>query len=298
MKSTPLRSMTGFSRARVETALGQFSVELRSVNYRFHEASVSLPRELGHLEMRARALLRRHIERGKLDCRVRWLPADRAQPEVRLNMPLAQVYIARLDELRRTAQSAEIPLATLASLPGVLETMPPELDENQLWESLESALESVLKGFDSERTREGEALRRQLAELGARLRELATLIEARKDSVVRLQRERLAQRIAELEDATRARVEPGRLELELAMYADRADISEELVRLGAHFDRYEQLLAGGDEPVGRALDFLVQELQREVNTIMSKARDTELTGHGLEMKSAIEKIREQIQNIE
>ena len=297
-KINHLRSMTGFHRTRVDTAIGQVSVEVRSVNSRFHEAAVSLPRDLGHLEMRVRALLRGHVARGKVDCRIRWLPAERALPDLRVNLALAHGYIKRLEQLRRAAGAECISLELIAGLPGVLETVPAELDEEEAWTAMEQALERTLAGFDRDRAREGAAMGEQLDQLGARLRELTAAVAERKEEVVRLQRERLTRRLAELEEELRARFEPGRLEMEAAMFADRADVSEELVRLGAHLDRYEELLRAGGEPIGRALEFLLQEINREVNTLMSKSRDSSLAGHGLEMKAILEQIREQAQNIQ
>ncbi|MEN6625552.1 MAG: YicC/YloC family endoribonuclease [Candidatus Sumerlaeia bacterium] len=294
-----LRSMTGFSRVRTETALGQFTVELRSVNNRFHDASVSLPRELAGLEMKVRGLLKGRIARGKIDCRVRCLFAEQARPEVQLNLPLAHSYIERLNELRHAVAASEVPLELVAGLPGVLEVVPAEIDENTQWAALLDALDEAFAAFDRDRAREGGALGQQLSDLGNQLRERLAGIALRKDEVVTLYRERLGQRLAELEEQIKTRLEPGRLEMEVALYADRADISEEIVRMLAHLDRYDDLLAGGgDDSAGRALDFLLQEMGREVNTIMSKSRDTTLTGLGLEMKSILEKIREQIQNIQ
>lgn len=299
MSSTNLRSMTGFSRAHRDTPLGQFTVELKAVNNRFHDASVSMPRELAALEMRLRALLKARVSRGKVDCRVRCLFADKAQPEVQINMPLAHAYIARLHELRKAANADQIPLELVAGLPGVMEITPPEIDEEVLWQSLVAAVDEALDAFDRDRAREGAALGEQLTDLGRQLRDRVAAVVLRKEEVVANMRERLRQRIAELEAEVKSHVDPGRIEMEVAMLADRADISEEIVRLVAHLDRYDTLINGsGEESAGRALDFLLQEMGREVNTIMSKSRDTALSGTGLEMKSILEKIREQIQNIQ
>ncbi|MCE5231370.1 YicC family protein [bacterium] len=294
-----LRSMTGFSRARSETPIGQFTVELRSVNNRFHDASISMPRELAALEMKLRALLKSRISRGKIDCRIRCTFADKAQPVVQVNLPLVHSYVEKLQQLRHALGADEVPLELLANMPGVMEVVPAEVDDEALWQALEKAVNDALDAFDLDRAREGAALGEQLVDLGRQMRERLALVDERKGEIVSNQRERLRQRIAELEDETKSKLDPGRLEMEVAMFADRADISEEIVRLGAHLDRYDALLAGsGEESAGRALDFLLQEMGREVNTIMSKSRDTSLTGTGLEMKSILEKIREQIQNIQ
>ena len=299
MGQATIRSMTGFGRGTGQSPLGQFTAELRTVNNRYHDASVALPRELQPLEMRLRTLLKQRVPRGKVDCRVRWVPAQAQLPTVELNLPLAEAYHERLRQLAALTGEKQVPLQLLTTLPGVLEIGALDIDEEQLWGSLEPVLKSALQALDRERARGGAALAAQLSELGGQLRAELASIEARKDEVVAVFRQRLSLRLEQLLSELEGRMEPGRLEMEVALFADRSDLTEEVVRLHTHLDRFDQLLTqGGDDTVGRSLDFLIQEMNREVNTICSKSRDTGLTGHGLEMKSLLERIREQVQNLQ
>jgi len=174
-----------------------------------------------------------------------------------------------------------------------------DADEESQWAALRPVVEQAIDALDAERLREGEAIGRQLADLSAELRAALDALEGGRDGIVEKFRERLLARVAELLGEGRDRLDPGRLELEIALYADRADIAEEIVRLRAHMELYGQLLsAPADEPVGKNIDFLVQELNREINTICSKTRDSDQTALGLAMKSVVERIREQVQNVE
>ena len=294
-----LQSMTGFGRAQADTPLGQFSVELRTVNNRFQDISVALPRELGLFEAQLRGLLKQEIPRGKIDCRIRYTPAPEQQPQVTVNIGLARDYVLKLKQLQDLGVGGELPVEVLITLPGVVEIRPAELDEQALWETLQGVVKQGMDRLRQERLREGAALGAQLQELTDQLRALLEEVEARKEEIVQRYRERLAARIAELEAEIKTHVDTGRLEMEVALFVDRGDISEEIVRLNAHLVRLEQLLTGDENtPAGKNLDFLVQELGREVNTIGSKVRDTSVVGQTLEMKSIIERIREQAQNIQ
>ncbi|HOE95722.1 MAG TPA: YicC family protein [Candidatus Sumerlaeota bacterium] len=300
MARYPILSMTGYGRAQSATPFGQFTVEVRTVNNRFQDVSISAPREMPQLESPLRNLLRSRIARGKIDCRVRHAPlADQALPQVRINVEAARVYIHELEKLSRLGAAPEIPLQMLTQLPGVMEIQTAEIDEQALWEAVAPVALRALDALDEERGREGEALAAQLGQLVDELERLVEEVEAKRSAVVERFRERLAARVAELQDSLRAQLEPGRLEMEVALYADRGDVSEETVRLRAHLARARELLQpDGREPVGKNLDFLNQEILREINTICSKARDTELTATGLGMKSIAEQMREQVQNIQ
>ena len=299
MTPCQIKSMTGFGRAQRQTAYGQFTVEVRTVNNRYQDISVSLPRELNALEGAVRTLLKERLARGKIDCRVRYTPAAEQQPRVTINQPLALQYIERLRELQEMGVESDIPMQLVTSLPGVVELVPAELDEKQLWEELRAAAEEAVAAVDAEHVREGRALGVQLRELGGRMREARAEVDRLKAAVVERYRERLRARLDELQEEIKVPLDAGRLEMEVALFADKADIAEELVRLEAHLERFDELLRNeDDEPTGRGLDFLVQEFMREINTICSKARDSDLLGPALEMKSIVERIREQIQNIQ
>lgn len=294
-----LQSMTGFGRLQLQTPAGQFSVELQSVNSRFQDFSIMLPRELGQLESALRVLLKQEVSRGKLDCRIRFTPSEAGQPQVTINTSLARQYVERLRALQELGASGDLSLQVLTSLPGVIEIKAAELDEQAMWEALQGAVLQALEALRQERGREGQALGQQLHELMLQFRALVDEADQAKEDVVQRYRERLAARVAELEATVKTQLDPGRLEMEIALFADRADVSEELVRLRTHLERFETLIANpGGAPAGKNLDFLVQELNREVNTLGSKVRETRVTGLILEMKSIVERIREQVQNVQ
>jgi uncharacterized protein (TIGR00255 family) len=292
--------MTGFGRSQADGPLGQFTVEIRSVNNRFLDVGIALPRELAMLETPLRALLKSRLARGKVDARARFVPCvDGPAGGVRLNEALAARYVAELRKLAAFGTTQEVPIALVAGMPGVLESAGGDADEESRWATLRAVVEPAIDALDAERLREGEAIGRQLADLSGELRVALDALEGGRDGIVEKFRERLLARVAELMGEGRDRLDPGRLELEVALYADRADISEEIVRLRAHMERYDQLLAApADEPVGKNLDFLVQELNREINTVCSKTRDSDQTALGLAMKGIVERIREQVQNVE
>lgn len=295
----PLRSMTGFGQAQKETSRGVFNVELRSVNNRFLDINLALPRELSVLESAIRTLLKQEIRRGKVDCRVRYTPGEEAQTAVTINVELARHYAEQIRQIQGEAIGREVSLDLLLTMPGVVESQQPTIDEQVIWRYLRGVLEQAIEALNRERAREGNAMGQQLHELAAQLRADSLQIEQNKDEVARKYRERLAARLTELEAETAGKVDPGRLEMETAIYADRCDITEELVRLGAHVERFEELITQTqEEPPGKSLEFLIQELVREINTICSKARDTTITEVALDMKLIVERIREQVSNIE
>jgi uncharacterized protein (TIGR00255 family) len=294
-----IMSMTGFGRAQRETSRGQFTVEVRTVNNRFQDINISLPREFNILEVPMRTLLKQEIPRGKIDCRVWFVPSEQHQPQVQINAGLAGQYVTKLRGLEEVGATGGISMDLLTKLPGVVELLPAEIDEQVMWRYLRGVVEQALDSLNRERVREGNALAEQLIGLGGELRALAARVTDKKDAVLLRFRERLNARLAELEAQTKTPLEPGKLENEVALFADRCDITEELVRLTAHLDRYESMInVDENQPIGKNLDFLVQEFMREINTICSKSRDTEITAPALEMKSIVERIREQVQNIQ
>lgn len=293
--------MTGFGRAEAQTPAGHFGVEIKSVNSRFLEARAYFPPSLSGLEPELRNLLQKRVQRGKVDCRVRYTPAPGQARPAQFNEVLIRDYAQQLGALQGEIAPGrpEIGMDTILRLPGAFEVSSESNDLEPLWAELCPVVESALEAFDEERRREGEALKVQILEELALLRSRRASIDAVKSAVVDKFRERLLARIAELSEEVRGKLDPGKLELEVTLYADRCDISEELVRMEAHFDRLEDLVEGqGAKGVGKALDFLVQEILREVNTTSSKLRDLEAVSAVLDMKSAIERVKEQIQNLE
>lgn len=292
---TGLRSMTGFGRGSHTGAAYRVDVEIRSVNHRYREIVARVPRDLPGLEEPVRARVARGVARGRVDVFVTAepLPGTRG---LRVDVELARAYHQTLERLRHELGLAGgVDVSLLAGLPGVVGLDEASADVEACWRDLEPALDQALSALTAMRVTEGAALAADLE--GAR-RRLAGLVEAvarRAPLVVEEYRVRLAQRIRAL--APDVPVEPDRLAAEVVVFADRADISEELVRLRSHLEQFQATL-GLDEPVGRKLDFLLQEMNREVNTIGSKAHDAEIAATVVDMKTEIERMREQVQNVE
>jgi uncharacterized protein (TIGR00255 family) len=288
--------MTGFGRAEVPLGPGSVSAEVRSVNSRHLDVRVRLPRDLGALELRLRECAARFFRRGQVDVAVR-LPRElEASPSVEIDAGVAARYKSAADELARNlGLEGGLPLAALLALPGVTRLREPELDFEALAAAAQRAVESACAEVRAMREREGTALEKDLrARLAALLAHLAE-VESRAGEVARAQRERLAKRVAQL--APELEVDAHRLEQEVVFYVDRMDVAEETVRLRSHCDQFAEALgaAGG---VGRKLEFLLQEMLREVNTIGSKAADAPIAREVIELKAELERLREQVQNVE
>jgi len=295
-----LSSMTGYGRAQTEGPRGQFTVELRSVNNRFLDVKISLPAGLQALEGDLRGLIRSRLRRGKIDCHVRFAPAAGEAVAGRLNAPLILGYLEELRTLKsRAGLNPEVNLETALLLPGAVEPAGEWARPEELWPTLAACAGSALDQLEAERRREGRELAAQILGDVVRLREACRAVAAAQPEVVARYRQKLKARLEELEAQTAVRLEPGRLEMETALLADRSDVSEEMTRLAAHLDRLEHLIhQESPEPAGKSLDFLIQELAREANTTAAKVRDLDLVNEALRMKGAIERIREQAQNVE
>jgi len=291
-----LSSMTGFGRG--EAMLGGLvvSAEVRTVNSRFLDVRVRLPRELTVLETPLRAVAGEFFRRGQADISVRIRGGIEPGASVELDTDAATHY-AR--EARALAKALEIDdtleLSTLLALPGVARSRDPELEETNLVPLVTQAVRDACQAASEMRFREGATLGADLAERLEAMRDVVTDIEALADQVQKGVRERLEKRLSKL--APELEVEPSRLAQEVVMYADRVDITEEIVRLRSHFGQFGDALGVAD-PVGRKLEFLIQEIGREVNTIGSKAGDAALSNHVVELKTGLEKLREQVLNLE
>lgn len=287
-----IRSMTAFARQEQQGDGGQLIWELRSVNHRYLDIHVHLPEELRPIEWSLRERLGRRLTRGKIECTLRYRRGIGAADALRINWSYAEQVIEGCLSLGRLLpQTAPISPLDLLRLPGILREAEPDLQPiaEAALELLEAALDELL----SMRAREGERLAAMLRERTVQISELTRQVRERRATVIRAIQERLRARIEGLE----ANAEPGRLEQELVLIAQRLDVDEELQRLLSHIDEVEQVLKQ-NEPVGRRLDFLMQELNREANTLASKSSDTETTRAAVMMKVLIDQMREQVQNIE
>jgi uncharacterized protein (TIGR00255 family) len=290
-------SMTGFGRGEASGYGYHFTIELKAVNHRFFEASIRMPRNLNVLEERIRKILQEKIQRGRIDVFVNVKETEEKKRLVKVDKDLALSYDKTLKEL---AYALEAPYETdiyrLASLPEVLSVEDPETDLELLWEPLSRAASEALNGFVQMRQMEGEKLAEDL------LHRLHTIMEAKDqvagytDTVVSDYQNRLRERIQVLLGESVV-LDEAKLANEVAFFADRASITEELVRLQSHIDQSREALKS-TEAVGRKLDFLVQEMNREINTIGSKANNLNIAQLVVLMKSELEKVREQVQNLE
>ena len=293
-----MKSMTGYGRGECARNGFKVTVELSSVNRKQGEISISLPRELEVLEAQIRDEINRCVARGRLTTRVALQAAeDRDAVRVRVNKPLAAAYARELRLLARQLQlKDDLSLDLLVRAPGVLENASQVGDAEAFWPAVHKALQQALAMLVGMRTREGANLRKDLCGRMASMRKAVTRIRKAAPLVQQRYREQLIQRIrsAGLEDLA---LDEERLIKEVIFFADRSDISEELTRLQSHFQQFDDC-AKSAEPVGRTLDFLAQEVNREINTIGSKANDGSISREVVVLKAELEKFREQAQNVE
>ena len=292
-------SMTGYGRGEASSSDRRISVEIKSINNRYCDLNIRLPRVLAALENRVREEITRQVARGKIDVFINFEDSSAEACRVSCDLGLARAYAAALREI---AAAADVPEALNAGVLGrysdVLQVEPARPDPESVWILLQEALQAALNALSEMRRLEGERLVRDIRSRSNMLKDLRLEIAERAPLVVDDYRTRLLARIDELlgERATEL-FDAQRLAGEVALFADKCAIDEELVRLESHLLQLDDIL-GDHEPMGKKLDFLVQEINREINTIGSKANDLELTRRVVSLKSELEKIREQIQNLE
>ncbi len=292
-----LRSMTGFGSVHGAVGEVEYAVELKSVNNRYFKASIKLPEMWASAETEIEKLLRERLSRGSVNLSVRMrLGADQAA--CRLNIAALSSYIEQLKLLEIEGNpTLRIDLASLLQLPGVAE--PPPMDElveasrEGLMDMIRQALDDLLVMREKEGQALGEELQSQLKLIEQRLAEIAP----RTGQVVREYQERLTARVAELTEAARIRIDEESLAREVAIFAERSDIAEEMQRLTTHIAQFRKAM-GSPEPAGRKLDFIAQEMLREANTIASKSNDAQIASAVVDIKTAIDRIKEQVQNAE
>ncbi len=291
-----VRSMTGFGKATCEYAGGTISLELSSVNHRYLDSSIRLPGEWSSLDPVLREALKASLSRGKINVSISRKRAGGDAQRIRLDREVAEQYIQVSKELSGLLDSEEaLSLQTLAQFENVFSYEEDEENLDEAREMLLKLLGNAVSHLDAMRKTEGGSLGRDLMHRIGLIRESVEAIEARLPALNELFAERLRARIDELGQDTALTEE--RIAIEVAIMAEKGDVTEEIVRLNSHLDHAGELL-GSTEPVGRQLNFLSQEIQREINTLGSKVRDTDVIRQVLQMKSELERIREQIQNIE
>lgn len=290
-----LLSMTGFGEARGQTEAGAVTVEIRSVNNRHLKLSTRISDPHGAMEPELEQLIRGRVRRGTVQINVRIERPKRAE-DYRLNLVALNSYREQLLEF---AGVAPFDLSALLTLPGVVEESKPEApDVAKQWPEIAKIVAEALEQFDASRAREGAAMAAELRSLAESVRTELDRIAARSPLLIEAHQKRLTERVQNLVREHEVTVEPSDLIREVAILADRSDVSEEIVRLRAHVDQYQEILGAKEESGGRKLEFVVQEMGREINTIGSKANDVEISRNVVEVKGTLEKIRELVQNVE
>ena len=291
-----VKSMTGYGRA-VETVNGrEFTVEVRSVNNRYLDCTVKLPRTLSFGEDAVKQAVKTTISRGKVDVFVSLRAEGAGDVTVSLNAPMVEGYLAAVKQMCDTyGLPNDVTAATLATLPDVFCLDKPQVDEEQMQKDLMAVVEKALAAFDAMRCTEGQALEKDLRSRGETILSLVAKVEAGSPQTVADYRVRLEEKIREVLESTS--IDEARILTEAAIFADKIAVDEETVRLRSHLSQMDSMLSSGGA-VGRKLDFLLQEVNREANTIGSKCSDVRLARVVVDIKAELEKIREQTQNIE
>ena len=291
-----IKSMTGFGRGHQVLNGRDITVEIRAVNHRYYEFSSRLPRSLGYVEDKLKTLLQGRISRGKVEVSVLINNVEAADEKITINHEIVKEYIDAMRSVKdEFGLVDDLSLSNILRIPDAFTVVKTETDEEQLWEDIRSTAEEALERFISMRENEGERMKQDVLSRLAKIEEWVGVVETRSPMVVEDYRKRLYDKMCEVLSSTN--IDENRILMEAGIFSEKTAVDEETVRLRSHIAQFRGMLESG-EPVGRKLDFLVQEMNRETNTIGSKVQDIEVTRIVVDQKSEIEKIREQIQNIE
>jgi uncharacterized protein (TIGR00255 family) len=291
-----LKSMTGFGRAEGETTLGRVVVESRSVNHRYCDINTKLPKRLSFFENRIKEIIRSQVSRGRIDVSLRLDTVGEEKVQLSVDLELAQQYYRVFQDLREKLQlKDEVTLNLLAGAKDLITAKEESGDIEPYWQEILPILKQSFKNMDDMKRLEGESLTKDLQQRLEHIAQQLQIIKQQFPSHLKANLSRLHERLRSLLEGME--IDPSRFQQEIAFLAERTDITEEIVRAESHLAQFSSLLEG-NEPVGRKMDFLLQEIHREVNTVSSKANDAEISQRVVEMKSELEKIREQVQNIE
>ncbi|MBO5372152.1 MAG: YicC family protein [Lachnospiraceae bacterium] len=291
-----IKSMTGFGRCEIMENNRKFTVELKSVNHRYLDVNIKMPKKFGFFESSIRTLLKEYMQRGKVDVFVSYEDYTEENFALKYNKDVAAAYLKHLKEMAETfGLENDIRVSTLSRYPEVFTMEEQSLDEKELWGILEKALRGACEQFVESRIAEGERLAADLTEKLEGMLGYVDFIEERSPVIIQEYRKRLEEKVRELlEDK---QIEDSRIVTEVTIFADKICVDEETVRLRSHVKSTKDALQEGGS-IGRKLDFIAQEMNREANTILSKTTDLTLSDVGINLKTDIEKVREQIQNIE
>lgn len=293
-----IKSMTGFGRSEYSDGKRNIIVEIKSVNHRYSDINIKMPRRYSFAEDKIKNAVKSIARRGKIDVSIIVENVTEDDTTIKLNTMVAKQYYDNLKVLKSEFEvTGDVSLQFLATLPDVMKAIPDVEDEEEICKSLLIPAQAAAEKLDEMRKVEGQKLAEDLIMRGGLIQDLVKRIEERSPQVTVAYTERLRERIKEL-IGNSVTIPEDRILVEAAIFADKCSITEELVRLNSHIDQLKNIITKSNQPDGKKLDFLVQEMNREANTIGSKANDIEITNMMLEIKSEIEKIREQVQNIE
>jgi len=288
--------MTGFGRCEIASEERKIIVEMKAVNHRYCDMTIKLPKKLNFFEVAIRNLLKEYVVRGKVDVFITYEDFTKAKECVKYNEDIARDYFNNLEKLANTFQlKNDVSVQALSKYPDVFTLEEQTIDEEEIWGQLEEVLRKAAEHFLEARMQEGEHLKEDISKKLDEMSRLVEKIEVRAPGIVEEYRKRLTDKVYELLGGTK--IDENALATELIIYADKICVDEETVRLKSHIKNMKASLEL-EESVGRKLDFIAQEMNREANTILSKASDLEVSNYAIDLKTGIEKIREQIQNIE
>ena len=291
-----IKSMTGFGRCEIQKGSRKFTVELKSVNHRYLDVNIRMPKKLNFFETAIRTLLKSYANRGKVDIFITYEDLSQTQVSVKYNAALAAEYLKYLKQMEEEfGLENDVRVSTLSRYPEVFTMEEQSEDEEELWNGLKEALEGAFTQFVETRKTEGENLKKDILSKLDLLEEQIVFIEERSPQIIAEYRAKLEDKMKELLADTQ--IEENRIAAEVILFADKICTDEEVVRLKSHIQHMRNTLEE-KEGIGRKLDFIAQEMNREANTILSKANDLTVSNYGIDLKTEIEKVREQIQNIE
>lgn len=291
-----IKSMTGFGRSEIVKGNRKISVEIKSVNHRYLEAGIKMPKKLNVFESRMRDLLKKYATRGKIDIFINYEDDSESQVNLKFNQNIADEYMAIFNNMSEKYNlKNDMTVGGLARFPEVITMDEVQEDEEELWHFIEEAMKAALKQFVNTRILEGENLKKDLLGKLDHMEELVAFVEKRSPEIMKEYRSKLESKVKELLGDTT--IDESRIATEVIIYADKICVDEETVRLRSHIEHARKCL-NEDGGIGKKMDFIAQEMNREANTTLSKANDIEISNAAIDLKTEIEKVREQIQNIE
>ena len=291
-----IKSMTGFGRSEIVKGNRKISVEIKSVNHRYLEAGIKMPKKLNVFESRMRDLLKKYATRGKIDIFINYEDDSESQVNLKFNQNIADEYMAIFNNMSEKYNlKNDMTVGGLARFPEVITMDEVQEDEEELWHFIEEAMKAALEQFVNTRILEGENLKKDLLGKLDHMEELVAFVEKRSPEIMKEYRSKLESKVKELLGDTT--IDESRIATEVIIYADKICVDEETVRLRSHIEHARKCL-NEDGGIGRKMDFIAQEMNREANTTLSKANDIEISNAAIDLNTEIEKVREQIQNIE